>query len=289
MDKKQDIIYASGYTDGDGCFSIIKNRNTFNTTFVISSTNVFIINYFANVFGGYTYKNKQLTSNKKTVFHLVKNGKQSYKFAKQLFPYLVQRKEECRLFISFFEISSKTEKIGIMEKLKLQHRKVNLISFEDIEKLKYIKQIEPIEEDFIYMAGFIDAECCLTIGKWKPKNEQNAIYQTIIQLNDTQSPMFYWIKARFGGHCSFRKKSPPCNNQICWRLCAKLLYPLLKRVLPYLRYKKPVCEKLIEFYETTLNNGGDRHTEKFRTSYAATIAKRESIYQQVHILNHKGL
>ena len=289
MKKINDIIYFAGYTDGDGCFSITYLNKKFRPNFIISSTNFMIINYILENFGGSVRGYSKKTPIQKPVYYITKIGSEAYAFAKKLFSYLIQKKKECDLFISFFDSSSKNEKLEIIQKLKFQHREADLISIDDIAKLKVIDPIIPTEEDFIYMAGFIDAECNFTISKYKPKNKPNFVYKIMLQLNDTKSPMFYWIKSRFGGFCCFFKRKEPLKNQITWRLTGKSLYPFLKQIVPYLRYKKPVCEKLIEFYETTLQNGGARHTEKFRKSYAQIISKREAIIQQVHILNKKGL
>jgi len=289
MNKKEDIIYLAGYTDGDGCFSISFNRKKFTNCINISSVNHDIIYHITSFYGGHFSCSKKDNSLRKPLYRFVKRGEKAFEFSNFIFPYLVQRKEECNLFMSFFKTSDKKEKLEIIRQLKKQHNELDFISIEDIDKLKKIKFIEPTNEDLIYMAGFIDAECNFTISKYKPKNKPNHVYKIMLQLNDTKSPMFYWIKARFGGFCCFYKRSKGLKNQITWRLTGKSLYPFLKKVYPYLRYKKPVCEKLIEFYETSLTNGGARHTEKFRASYATIIDKRESIIQQVHVLNKKGL
>lgn len=288
MIKNEDIIYFAGYTDGDGCFSITSFKNKVRSVFCISAANFEIISSLVKCFGGYCQNSKQ-KSHHKPVFQFRKCGVEACDFASQLFPYLIQRKKECELFLSFFNVSSKIDKLKILSQLQYQHKEADLVSIEDIDKLKLVKSIEPTEEDFIYMAGFIDAECNFTISKYKPKNKPNYVYKIILQFNDTKSPMFYWIKSRFGGFCCFYKRSERKKDQITWRLTGKSLYPFLKKFYPYLRFKKPVCEKLIEFYETSLTNGGARHTEEFRVSYASTIDKRESIIKQVHFLNKKGL
>lgn len=287
MENKKDLIYFAGYTDGDGCFSITCNKKKFRTTFCITTTNFEIVSYLVQNFCGHCNKSNPPT-NQKPVFQFRKYGKDALDFANCIAPYLVQRKQECALFKVFFDKISKKDKLDIIQQLS-EERAGNHVSIADLNSLRIIKTISPTEEDFIYMAGFIDAECSFTISKHKPNNRPNHVYKILLQLNDTKSPMFFWIKARFGGFCCWFKRKHPNKDQITWRLTGKSLYPFLKNVYPYLRFKKPVCEQLIEFYETTLDNGGARHTEDFRTSYAQTIAKRESIIQQVHFLNKKGL
>jgi hypothetical protein len=287
MYGKKDIIYFAGYTDGDGCFSITIHKGKFRPAFIINSANSSIVFHLTKIYGGTVHTSEQKI-NQKLLYIFRKSGNDACKFAKLLFPYLVQRKEECRLFISYFDKISKNERFKIVEELK-QQRQVNFISYEDINKLKKISHIEPSEEDYVYMAGFIDAECNFGISKYKPKNKPNYTYKIVFQLNDTKNIMFYWIKERFGGFCCYFKRTSKNRDQITYRLVGKSLYPFLKKIVQFLRFKKPVCEKLIEFYETTLINGGARHTEIFRKSYTQTIAKREEIISEIHNLNKKGL
>ena len=49
-----------------------------------------------------------------------------------------------------------------------------------------------------------------------------------------------------------------------------------------------ICDKLIEFQETILPNGGDRHSELFRALFEKRQEVRERIVQEIHQLNHKG-
>jgi hypothetical protein len=44
----------------------------------------------------------------------------------------------------------------------------------------------------------------------------------------------------------------------------------------------------MDFYETTLENGGDRNSEGFKESYKDLLCLRESICNEVHVLNSKG-
>lgn len=68
----------------------------------------------------------------------------------------------------------------------------------------------------------------------------------------------------------------------------QVLEHFLLKILPYIRAKKPVCEKLIEFYNTTLPNGGDRQSDAFKASYAEILTKREIMVEEIHKLNSKG-
>lgn len=239
-----------------------------------------------------TSKNKNCPTHK-PCFFWHKNRKHGYEFAKKLLPHLKEKKNQCLLFVSFFETICRKTRSKIIKDLKEEKEVKNLVKPFDVDALKSIKQhIEPIRQDFIYLAGFIDAECHLGIQHYKPKDRPNTVYKVIIQCNNTKSPIFYWLKNRFGGSCHFidrKSKDPTRSDQILWKLTGRSVYNLLKNILPFLRYKRPVAEKLIEFFETTMPNGGNRHSKAFKEAYQKLSKIRESIVSKVHHLNRKGL
>ena len=97
---------------------------------------------------------------------------------------------------------------------------------------------------------------------------------------------------KFGGQLHFvdrMSKNDNHLNQLQWTLSGKALSKILPSINQYLRYKKPVCEELMKFYATTLKNGGARHTDTFRDSYAEILKIREQIVHEVHRLNKKGI
>jgi hypothetical protein len=67
------------------------------------------------------------------------------------------------------------------------------------------------------------------------------------------------------------------------------LSQIISNILPYIIIKKQAAQKLIEFYNTTIPNGGDRHSQSFKQMYAEKLKEREIIVDQIHKLNLKGL
>ena len=292
--EKDDIIYFAGYTDGDGCFSITPYFKKFNSSFVITSTNFKIINYLISTYGGYMRTNKnENRKNNKPCFYFIKERKKAVEFITQLIPYLLEKQKQACLYISFFETLCRKTRLKIINDLKEEKQKINLVTLSDYNILKKItKHIEPTREYFMYLAGFIDAKCHLGIQHYKPKNRPNTVYKIVIQCNNTKSPIFYWLKKRFGGSCHFidrKTKDSSRSNQILWKLTGKSVSDLLQNIVFFLRYKKPVAKKIIEFYETTMPNGGDRHSEAFHKAYKKISTIRESIVSDVHNLNRKRL
>lgn len=165
----------------------------------------------------------------------------------------------------------------------------NLITREDIENAKKESlTITPSETDWPYLAGLIDSEGCFRIRKWKPKNRPNYVYNIELEIGNTKLPILPWLIKRFGGTISFIEAKPKRRAIGRWSLSAAKLYEILPKIKPFLRSKKEVCDKLIEFQETILPNGGDRHSELFRALFEKRQEVREKIIKEVHQLNHKG-
>lgn len=289
-----DIAYIAGYIDGDGCFSIRDNAKKRNGTIHISSTNKDILYEFACLFGGSVQISKSgKTPRQKPCHQFIIGGKPSYEFTKKLLPFLVEKRNEALLYISFFETSCYVTRQKIIDDLKIAKSERFLVCRDDITKLNSIsKTMDPSEEEFAYFAGFVDAECCLSISVNKRKNRPYPYYKIVLSCNNSKSPNFYWIKARFGGFVHFvdrKAKGMACRNQIMWRLCSRQLFNILPKIQPFLRYKRPVCDKLIELVKLSFPKGDLQMVESIRKTYHSTLAIRDEIVRAVHQLNHKGI
>ena len=298
MTDKSLFAYFAGYTDGDGCFHISQmiNKKTgitkFKNVFIVSSTNLDILHFFCIHFGG----SCKLSSNKniahKLQYHFKLGGKKSINLIEKIYPFLVEKRKEANIFIQFIKKKSKEEKNILYNLLREVKEKENLVYCNHVASLKKISNtITPTVLDYSYLAGFIDAECCLGIARSKDKKRPNYLYKTYLHCNNTKFPVFQWLMERFGGQIRFidRTKYPNHRNQLAWRISSKALSKILPNIFPCLQYKKAVCQELIKFDETTLTNGGARHTEEFRSSYAIVLQTRETIFNQVHFLNRKGV
>jgi hypothetical protein len=297
--KQTDYAYIAGYIDGDGCFYIAKFRakNRISIKFpmgiIISSTNEKIITWFKNLFGGSQRSVKKNDGHRKNMHYFILRKIAGVELTTNIFPYLVEKKEEAKVFVNFAHSNNANHKIKLISKMKILKDVTNLVSKYHIEEFEEFKNtIAPTELDFAYLAGFIDAECSLNIQKYLPKDRPNHVYKIILQCNNTKAPVFKWLLQRFGGQIHFidrRNHGKARRNQITWRLSGNALSKILDKIYPFLKYKQPVCEQLMKFYQTTLPNGGARHTETFRTQYSEVIKIREEIVINVHKLNLKGI
>ena len=291
-----DLAYTAGYMDGDGCFYLGKETSKkrltpkYITKIAINSVNPKVLHYFKKLFGGGVRLIKEQHNNSKATYQFSANKVDSISMAQVIYPYLVEKKEECQILLNFSNEKNKEEIVNKIRIIKDIGGLVSKYQKKDFEK--YRNTIEPTPQDFAYLAGFIDAECCFLIQKEKPKNKSNYVYKIVLACNNTKAPVFKWLLERFGGRINFIDRltnQKGRKNQFQWRLTGKNLSKILEFVHPYLQYKKPVCEELMKFYATTLTNGGARHTEEFRTSYAKIIKERERIIHKVHQLNKKGI
>ncbi len=299
IQENNKLAYFAGYLDGDGCFFIgfenskkrLKPKRV--ATIVINSVTLNTLQYFKKIFGGSVQIAKQEHDNKKTLYRYTLKKRNIINFIHKLVPFLCEKKEEALLLVKFIQTSELEAANNLIQEMRIKKDVENLISKHHknvFEKLR--NQINPSETDFAYLAGFIDAECNFGIQKYKPKNKPNYVYKIILQCNNTKAPVFKWLIERFGGQIHFIDRLTHLKsrkNQLTWRLSGKALSKILDNVYPFLQNKKQVCEELIKFYDTTLINGGARHTEEFRESYQEVLRIREEIVSKIHKLNLKGI
>jgi len=294
MIESTDLAYAAGYTDGDGCFHLGKvhteNRIRYRALFVINSTEIENVQWFQQIFRGTISSKKRRKSNHKIIYRYVLKGKELDRLRK-IRPFLHEKEKEFDHFFYFIDkVFSLDDCIKDLKNIKENGFLVNEIG----NLLKGSKkQIIPSIEDLAYLAGFIDAECCLNIQKSYPKNRPNPTYKIQLQCNNSKWPTFAWISKRFGGQFHYIDRSKYLNNrdQITWRISSKELYPILEGILPFLKHKKPVCEEMIKFYKTTFKRSGQPspNSPRFTEFYRPILEEREIIFHKIQSLNKKGI
>lgn len=297
MFKDTDLAYAAGYIDGDGCFYVeklfVENRFKFRCFMAINSTEIENLQWIQRIFGGTLTTNIKVKSGHKPIHRLVIKGK-NLDFLKNIEPYLVEKIEEFYVFGKFRNPQFKNEQDKLIEEMNRLKNEYNLIHTSIKKEVESVRNsIRPSIQDFAYLAGWIDAECCLNINKWHPKSKPNPVYKILLQCNNTKSPCFTWISQRFGGQFHFIDRSKYANNrnQMCWRLSADSLGKILEKIHPFLIHKKPVCEELMKFYKTMVPLKGNisRHNPKFSEFYRPILEERERIFHNIQFLNKKGI
>jgi hypothetical protein len=297
MFKTTDLAYAAGYIDGDGCFFIDKifaeNRFKYRYSIIINSTEIENLQWFQKTFGGVLTSKPSIKEGHKPLHRYVIKGKY-LDTVKDIEKFLVEKYEEFKIFEKFRNPLYKEQRNDLIVQMRFLKKHSNLIPISIKQDLEiYKNSVIPSIEDFAYLAGFIDAECCLNLSKSHPKGNPNPVYKIILTCNNTKSPCFKWLVERFGGFLQFIDRSKYANNrnQMMWRLSANSLLQILPSIIIFLKHKKPVCEKLIEFSKTILPLKGtiSRNNPNFRAFYKPILDKREKIFHEIQHLNKKGI
>lgn len=285
------LAYIAGFLDGDGCFNIreeqLKTRKKYPSQLIVTSTDIEIMYFFKQIIGGNFSKVNELRPNRKPSYRWTLCGKAAADLAEQLLPFLVEKVDQAKLFIEFTRTNDKSLKALLCNQMKQIKHAEHLINQSDIDIFKSLKNtIKYTEQDIAYFAGFIDAECCFTLGRYRAARTMNWIYKANIACGNTKFPCFIFLASRFGGSITFVKKIDSNHrHQILWRMSSTLLKEILPKLKPYLQIKSLVCQELINFYNLTLKNGGARHTDIFRDAYQANLLKRDEIFHRVKVLN----
>ena len=299
------LPYTAGYIDGDGCFYIgitiqkPKMITVYEYSIQVLSVKKPVLDKFCSEFGGYIRKKPDKPRHRTAHCWIIK-GQTAAKLAAQIYPFLVDKKEQCEMFIEYSD-SIYGNNFKTVERSRIKRRKEliklireernmnNLVTEEFVRDLKNrIHTITPIEDDYPYLAGLIDAEGCFQARKWKPKNRPNDVYAISLQIGNTRIPILPWLMERFGGNASFSPAKGNRKASVIWTIEAAALYKILPKIRPFLINKQEVCDKLIEFQKTILPNGGDRHSELFRALFEKRREVRERIIKEIHKLNSKG-
>ena len=299
------IIYTAGYLDGDGCFYSGQyfqgksNVIVYEYSIQVVSVKIESLEFFKKNFGGYIIQKPRRINHKQPYCWTIKN-KECVKLAKSVEPYLRDKRIQCQFQIKLAQTIVPNCGITIspdiiqqrqefMVQIKYNKHMDELVTKEKIDQLKDIETIKPEDLDYPYLAGLIDSEGCFRIKKWKPKDKPNYVYAISLEIGNRRFPIFEFLMERFGGNIIFISPRANKNSSATWSISAFALSQLIPKILPYLIIKKQTAEKIMEFYNTTLSNGGDRHSEKFKALYAENIIIRERIVQEIHNLNLKGL
>ena len=94
------------------------------------------------------------------------------------------------------------------------------------------------------MAGFFDGEGYVGILKRK-REKWNIEYYIQLSIGQNDGEIMDWIVDNFGGRVYKIKR----DGSYFWSISNKEAYNILKKITPFLKYKKPQAELAIEFHE----------------------------------------
>lgn len=291
MNNKYLLAYLAGYIDGDGCIFIglHKNHTKKRINLIVASTNEQVLQLFKSNFGGNINLVKTTNKSWKQQFTWTLAKTDTLKLLPNIIPFLVEKKQFAEMAIEFHQIQCEAAAIKFVEHARKFKSTSNLVQKYQKIDFEFVKNtINPTELDYAFMAGFIDAECCLSVSKSKAANRTIPYYKIMLVCNNTRAPIFKWILMRFGGTIIFRERPAPWKNQFMWRVSCNQLANHLPNFITYLKAKLPQALELIKLQSITYPNGGDRQSEAFYQLRADITNQKEIIFQTIHKLNLKG-
>jgi len=301
----EQLAYIAGFLEGDGSFQIMRHKvknKTYAYEYRISgyNTKFEIIQWLVDNVGGHSSEVKTSPRQKKPYHWHIKTI-QALKLAEAITPFLVSKKEEVDIFIQFSRfVSANTTKkltqegidirVNLINQIRHVRNNKNIITRDECNKVKQIKPIEyPSQTDIAYLAGLIDAEGCFRLHRIIKKKMIHPAWASVMEIGNTNSLFFPWLMTKFGGNLNFAKNNGFNVKPFAkWYIMSNQMRKFTSDLMKYLIIKKPVCAKIIEFDQTVLPNGGDRHSDLFKRTYQEVSAKREIIFNQIQILNTRG-
>ena len=145
-------------------------------------------------------------------------------------------------------------------------------------------------EEISYMAGVVDGEGCIGISKMKGNYNKaqrivNPRYVLTLVVTNTSTKLMEWLTEKFYGRIHPRKCNNPNTKQgYNWMQDHGKALHTLRMIKPYLIIKREQAEvgiELIEKWVTTIGGQG-------ALTPPDEVSRRESLYQRMKILNHRG-
>ena len=117
------------------------------------------------------------------------------------------------------------------------------------------------------MAGFFDGEGCVRINK---RIRGTYIEHTVlVSVGQKDGAVIDWIVENYGGGSYLVKR----DNSYVWTATNKIAHDFLKKIIPYLKYKKSQAEIAIELIEG--RNQGKKTTPEEKN-------RRESLIERIN-------
>ena len=307
--KSEDEImaYIAGLMDGDGSFSIIKEKRMRGSIYspCIQLSNVFegMVKFLYDLFGGSLKKKsvQRLATKQQYVWNVRGFESCSY-FLNKVLPFLVLKKERAEFLLNFIDkfsppkieigVDGRYLKKDIAEKGQEScHLRMQSFNNDCLVADGYVaKQAIKNTEDSIfwsYLAGIMETEGSFSIRKNKPSHGSKVFkYNPLMQLSMATFETMNHIRRNtcFGTICFPKAKT--AQRGFVYKLSFGRIsecISVIKNILPFLRFKKETAEILLDFcenYSCIKNRRAGVPIEE--------LAYRESCYQKIIFLNKNG-
>ncbi len=143
--------------------------------------------------------------------------------------------------------------------------------------------MEKFDRKFIiWLAGFVDGEGCVRIGKYCRKDRNSKGYTAELLISNTNFEVLYFIKQTIGAgniNCQKRKENDFRKDVYQYRIRAKNCRELLAQLLPFLKIKGQLAKLVIEMPRG--NSGNHEVFKKIETI-------QENYFNRLKNFNLKG-
>lgn len=139
------------------------------------------------------------------------------------------------------------------------------------------------ENDWAYLAGFVDADGSIAVSRWRDSRNQATRYIVRLSISNCDKYIMNWLVSKFYGCVSLSNRNAPKQHRTLWRwvLSGIKAKPVLTRILPHLRLKQKRGELALQFISTMSKSGRVRLTPD-------VILERERIFKHVTRMNRRG-
>ena len=142
----------------------------------------------------------------------------------------------------------------------------------------------PSQTQCAYVAGFVDADGCITVGKSKHEGSSrypNPTYSAVVHIGNRNLAVLRKIQALFGG--SIRKSKKLCNTTVGffpdlnrYQLYGAKARGMLRAILPYLVVKREEAELVLSLNQKQWG---------WRKLSQAEVDEREQVYQRIKAIH----
>jgi len=286
MKEEIDMAYAAGILDGDGSFSILKDKGKYYPCIQLSNAFKGMSEWLHGKFGGSLRIKKPQQEHHKVLYVWSVRGLDGcFDVIRRILPHIILKSEQCYLMEDFVLSRKKemTEREGEVYSLKMKNLNQQILMKSDtLSKQSSKNSIDPTF--WSYVSGIMDTEGSFSIKKEKPHSGSvSARYNPTIQLTMVPAVVIDLIRRNcsLGSYCI--PKAACTQKGYAYKFCVsskEQCKQFLSYLVPYLRYKKEQALTLIKFCE---NFGAIKHRQAKVPQEILDI--REDLYQQMRLLN----
>ena len=112
---------------------------------------------------------------------------------------------------------------------------------------------EHINYNFIYLAGLLDGEGCITYKQYwdrkrKDRPRKYLCWRIQMEIVMTHKPTIQWCCDTFGGNVVLKPRKE-YKMQYRWRRCFRDAFKIAKNIVPFAKTKKEKLQQIINHYD----------------------------------------